>query len=77
MSHYEKLSSSHRKSRGSYDDYNHSDEELYVYDQCCGNCRFYDSTEYCCKHGFNGLRKTCDWCMDWKGIGGSGRGSCR
>ncbi len=25
----------HNRFRGSYDDYDHSDQELYVYDQCC------------------------------------------
>ena len=32
----------------SYDDYDHSDEELYVYDQCCRNCRYFEKD--ICKH---------------------------
>ena len=33
------------RSRGSYEDYDHSDQELYVYDQNCDNCCYRD---HCC-----------------------------
>ena len=56
--------------RGGYDDYDHSDEELYVYDQCCRNCRYFqnhqctnpdrDEFDYPADNGS-------DWCEDWKG----------
>lgn len=41
-----------------YDDYDHSDEELYVYDLCCENCRFYGN---CCHTPFPS-----GWCEYWK-----------
>ena len=44
--------------RGGYDDYDHSDEELYVYDQGCENCRFYGK---CCHTPFPS-----GWCEYWK-----------
>jgi len=44
--------------RGGYDDYDHSDEELYVYDQCCENCHFYGN---CCHTPFSS-----GWCEYWK-----------
>jgi len=44
--------------RGGYDDYDHSDEELYVDDQCCENCRFYGN---CCHTPFPS-----GWCEYWK-----------
>ena len=34
--------------RGSYEEYEHSDQELYVDDQCCGNCCYYEGG-YCMK----------------------------
>ena len=30
----------HHVRHGSYEEYDHSDQEIYVYDQCCGNCRW-------------------------------------
>ena len=47
------------QSRGSYEDYDHSDQELYVYDQNCDNCR------YCgrCRH----TPFPSGWCEYWKG----------
>ena len=57
--------------RGSYEDYDHSDEELYVYDQSCENC---------CRFGGNDCananREDDDpdskvtWCEAWRGYGG-------
>ena len=53
--------------RGSYDEYDHSDEELYVYDQCCGNCRYFDG-EFCNRpyHLVDEWRNRSDWCEYWK-----------
>ena len=54
--------------RGSYEEYDHSDEELYVYDQCCDNCRFMN--DGICRHPYpysNKERRTSDWCPEWKG----------
>ena len=66
MRSYEENGSSHR---GSYDDYDHSDEELYVYDQCCGNCRYYDSAACCCTRPWQDeFRDENGWCMEWKGV---------
>ena len=36
------MSRKHNYHRGSYEEYDHSDQELYVDDQCCSNCRYYD-----------------------------------
>ena len=47
-----------RRKRRGYDDYDHSDEELYVDDQCCENCRFYEN---CCHTPFPS-----GWCEYWK-----------
>ena len=44
--------------RGGYDDYDHSDEELYVDDQCCENCRYYGN----CYH----TPFPSGWCEHWK-----------
>lgn len=44
--------------RGGYDDYDHSDQELYVDDQCCENCRFCGS---CYHKPFSS-----NWCEYWK-----------
>lgn len=46
------------RSRGSYEDYDHSDQEMYVYDQCCENCR------YCgfCRHS----PYASNWCEYWR-----------
>lgn len=56
--------------RGSYEDYDHSDQELYVYDQCCENCRYFyigcSTTE---KYGCRSHPES-NWCEDWKGYGG-------
>ena len=54
--------------RGSYEDYDHSDEELYVYDQCCENCRF-DQDGKCSRKDKHGREEDVmsDWCPDWKG----------
>ena len=54
--------------RDSYDDYDHSDEELYVYDQCCQNCRFYSEQGVCCMYGREDYRpfQPSNWCVDWK-----------
>lgn len=54
--------------RGSYEDYDHSDEELYVYDQCCENCRF-DRDGKCSRKGKRSREDDVlsDWCPDWKG----------
>ncbi len=52
--------------RGSYEDYDHSDEEMYVYDQCCDNCRFFRNNE-CVRperdeFDYPGPK---DWCELW------------
>ena len=47
--------------RCAYEDYDHSDEELYVYDQCCDNCRYHGD---CCHTPFPS-----GWCEYWKGGG--------
>ena len=44
--------------RGGYDDYDHSDEELYVYDQKCENCRYCGN----CYH----VPFPSGWCEYWK-----------
>ena len=36
----------HHVRHGSYEEYDHSDQEIYVYDQCCANCRFFCGSEY-------------------------------
>lgn len=61
----------HRVRRGSYDEYDHSDEELYVYDQCCQNCRFYNDGDFRCSRRYRyGFKNGRGWCVDWKGTGG-------
>ncbi len=60
---------------GSYEEYDHSDGELYVYDQCCKNCRYFRfSDEYgaeCMRPGADEFDAPADdgstWCEDWKG----------
>lgn len=54
--------------RGSYDDYDHSDEELYVYDQSCDNCRYRSN----CHH----TPFPSGWCEYWCD-GRNGRDSSR
>lgn len=60
------------------------DEELYVYDQCCENCRFYcesddnddfDEASGCKNYGREDYerRPPSHWCCDWKGRGKGGR----
>lgn len=56
------------------------DEELYVYDQCCENCRFYcdwDDDEHngCKNYGREDYQQhpQSHWCCDWKGRGRGGR----
>ena len=53
--------------RGGYDDYDHSDQELYVDDQCCENCRYF------CGNGCGNVNREdynpdpdIHWCEDWK-----------
>lgn len=55
---------------GSYEEYDHSDQEIDVYDQCCQNCRYYDALECRCKRRYTVFRNETDWCVDWKGKGG-------
>ena len=45
--------------RGGYEDYDHSDQELYVDDQCCDNCRYCGN----CYH----TPFPSGWCEYWKG----------
>ena len=45
--------------RGGYENYDHSDQELYVDDQCCENCRY---CGYC-----NHTPYPSGWCEYWKG----------
>ena len=56
--------------RGGYDDYDHSDEELYVYDQCCRNCRYFQNHQ-CTNSGRDEFDYPADngsdWCEEWKG----------
>ena len=66
----------HYARHGSYDEYDHSDQEVYVYDQCCQNCRYYGGMgggDIGCgkynREGFTPFPKS-NWCMDWKGKGG-------
>jgi len=56
----------------SYDDYDHSDQELYVYDQCCKNCRYCDESTGCRNYNREDYTPFPEsgWCMDWKGNGG-------
>ena len=67
----------HQVRHGSYEEYDHSDQEIYVYDQCCANCRFFCGSEY----GSECVRLEADefdnppddgsgWCEYWKGKGG-------
>ena len=60
--------------RDSYDDYDHSNDELYVYDQCCENCIYYcdwdeDEENGCKNYNRPDYEKTPagNWCCDWKG----------
>ena len=60
--------------RGSYYDYDHSDEEIYVYDQCCRNCRYFRRYGFptVCAHPEHDEFDTpadngSDWCELWKG----------
>lgn len=54
--------------RGGYEDYDHSDQELNVDEQCCENCRYFS-----CGGCGNIDREDYDpepdfpWCVDWKG----------
>ena len=36
------MSRNHNYHRGSYEEYDHSDQELAIDDQCCGNCCYYE-----------------------------------
>ena len=71
-----------KRHRGSYEDYDHSDEELYVDDQCCMNCHYYNHSCRICtnytdertgaeradKYDKPKARKDPDdWCVDWIG----------
>ena len=56
------------------DEYDRSDEEMYVYDQCCENCRYYcdweDEENNGCKHYSRPdyqQHPPSHWCCDWKG----------
>ena len=61
--------------QGNYPPGYRDDEELYVYDQCCQNCRYCDE-----ESEGNGCEKRdredyepfppTNWCVDWKGKGG-------
>jgi len=57
--------------RGGYEDYDHSDEELYVYDQSCENCCYFGGNDCA-----NANREDDDpdskvtWCEAWRGYGG-------
>ena len=52
------------RTRGGYEDYDHSDQELYVDDQSCKNCRYRGE---CCHTPFPS-----GWCEYWKGQSGGG-----
>lgn len=56
--------------RSLYDEYDHSDEEIYVYDQCCRNCRYFGNRE-CVRPGADEFdapaENGSDWCEEWKG----------
>ena len=62
----------HNRTRSDY----RSDEEMYVYDQCCQNCRYYcdwdDQKHNGCKNlgreDYEQYPKS-NWCLDWKGKG--------
>lgn len=50
------------------------DEELYVYDQCCQNCRYYcdwddEENNGCKNYGREDYLRhpASEWCCDWKG----------
>ena len=60
--------------RGSYEDYDHSDEEIYVYDQCCLNCRYfrhYEIGSECTNPNLDEFDSPADngtdWCENWRG----------
>ena len=64
----------HEYRRGSYDDYDHSDEELYVDDQWCANCRFfrkYEAGSECTNPNLGEFDLPADngtdWCENWEG----------
>ena len=70
MKHHSYTTDYQNRTRGGYEDYDHSDQELYVYDQCCENCRYYNGG--CChenRYGYDPFPPT-NWCEDWKGFGG-------
>ena len=57
-----------------------TDDELYVYDQCCRNCRYYcdwDSPEEngCKLYGRPDYEQYPEnsWCFDWKGRSHAGK----
>ena len=62
--------------RGGYDDYDHSDEEVYIYDQCCKNCRYfrqYEAGSVCTNENLDEFDSPADngsdWCEYWEGRG--------
>ena len=55
------------RTRGGYEDYDHSDQEMYVYDQCCENCRYRCNCHY--------TPVPSGWCEYWKSGGNSGGSS--
>lgn len=58
----------HQVRHGSYDEIDHSDQEIYVYDQCCRNCRFYDAGAlYCTRNYHAKVKYGRGWCEYWKG----------
>ncbi len=70
-------SGGHHVRHGSYDEIDHSDQEIYVYDQCCRNCRYFYGCEYgsqCMRPGADEFDTPADdgsdWCEYWKGKGG-------
>lgn len=54
-----------KRTRGGYEDYDHSDQEMYVYDQSCDNCCYCDH----CRH----TPYASNWCEYWRGYGGACR----
>ena len=54
--------------RGGYEDYDHSDQELYVDDQCCDNCRYFNGG-ICNKYDREDYEEEPEsgWCDEWRG----------
>ena len=64
-----------RNNSGGFSQRYRADEEMYVYDQCCQNCRYwcdwdFDNSQNGCKNYSREdyeRKPESNWCVDWKG----------